>query len=495
MLMILVFFIIIGYVLYKVNIFKEPYTGKMSQRIIIISFVFLFILMLGIKPSFVPIFLEGENDIYNKYLVDAILEGKTSIDIEPSEELKQLENPYDPNQREDVEYSFDTAYYNGKYYVYFGIVPAIFVFVPFTLLTGQYLQTNIATFLFISLSIVASTVLIIQIYKRWFKNIPFNLLFVFIIAGCISGLYIWNTWRMWLYELTLISGYFFVQLGLICILMATKEEKKVNLKYVFLACLSMALAVGCRPTLVLSSALLLPFLYKIVRQAYENKNLKKTLVFIIIPYVIVAIPLMLYNYVRFDSIFEFGAKYQLTVVDVTDLSERYKDIPKGMYQYLLQPPKLKGEFPYIYTDFSEDGHTLNYCNGGIVCGILFLNLTIIGCIFWYKYYKKVKDSVLKGLMIALPIVGVVMCMLVVYMGGTIQRYAVDFFWMFSVLAMIIWFFMYENAKKESTKKIILITVLILIGISILINFIGTFLNTEMNYLERFFPDIFHFFEF
>ena len=166
-----------------------------------------------------------------------------------------------------------------------------------------------------------------------------------------------------------------------------------------------------------------------------------------------------------------------------------------MYQYLLQPPKLKGEFPYIYTDFSEDGHTLNYCNGGIVCGILFLNLTIIGCIFWYKYYKKVKDSVLKGLMIALPIVGVVMCMLVVYMGGTIQRYAVDFFWMFSVLAMIIWFFMYENAKKESTKKIILITVLILIGISILINFIGTFLNTEMNYLERFFPDIFHFFEF
>ena len=99
------------------------------------------------------------------------------------------------------------------------------------------------------------------------------------------------------------------------------------------------------------------------------------------------------------------------------------------------------------------------------------------------------------MMITLPIVGIVMCMLDVYMGGTIQRYAVDFFWMFSIVAMIIWFLMYENAKKESTRKVILVTVLILIGISIIINFIGTFLNAETNYLEKFFSEVFHFFEF
>ncbi len=495
MLIILIFVIIMGCVLYKVKIFREPYTGKSSQKMVVIGFILLFIILLAIKPNFISDYLGEENDIYNKYLVDAILEGKTSINLEPSEELKNLENPYNPTQRVGVEHSFDTAYYNGQYYVYFGIVPAILIFVPFKLLTGFYLPTNVGTFLFVSLSMVASTMLMIQIYKRWFKKIPFNLLFLFIIVGCISGLYVWNTWRMWVYELTLMAGYFFVQLGLICIFKATKDKEKVNLKYLFLACLSMALAVGCRPTLVLASALLLPFLYKIVTQAYKNKLLKKTLLFVIVPYILVAIPLMLYNYVRFESIFEFGAKYQLTIVDVTNLSERYKDIPKGMYQYLLEPPHLQDEYPYIYTDYSTKGHTTNYCSGGIVCGILFFNLTIISCIFWYKYYKKVKDPILKGMMITLPIVGIIMCMLDVYMGGTIQRYAVDFFWMFSTVAMIIWFLMYENAHKERTKKVILITVLILMGISILTNFVGTFLNAETNYLKKFFPEVFYFFEF
>ncbi len=495
MLIILICIIIMGCVLYKVNIFREPYTGKPSQEIIIISLIFLFIILLAIKPNFISDYLGEENDIYNKYLVDAILEGKVSIDIEPAEELKNLENPYDPNQRVGVEHSFDTAYYNGQYYVYFGIVPAILIFVPFKLITGLYLPTNVGTFLFVCLSMVAGTILIIQIYKRWFKKIPFNLLFLFIIAGLISGLYVWNTWRMWAYELAIMSGYFFVQLGLVCMFKATNDKEKVNLKYLFFACLSMALAVGCRPTLVLASVLLLPFLYKIVKQAYKDKFLKKTLLFIIVPYMIVAIPLMIYNYARFGSVFEFGAKYQLTIVDVTNLSERYKDIPKGMYQYLLEPPHLKEEYPYIYTDYSTEGHTANYCSGGIVGGILFFNLTIISCVFWYKYYKKVKDPILKGMMITLPFVGIIMCMLDVYMGGTIQRYAVDFFWMFSIIAMIIWYLMYENAKKESTKKVILITVLILIGISVLINFIGTFLNAETNFLEKFLPEVFHFFEF
>ena len=257
----------------------------------------------------------------------------------------------------------------------------------------------------------------------------------------------------------------------------------------------MALAVGCRPTLVLASIILIPFLYQILKQAYGNKSLKKTFISIIVPYIIVAIPLMIYNYARFGNIFEFGAKYQLTIVDVTNLSERYKDIPKGLYQYLIQPPHLKEEIPYMSIDYSTEGNTDNYYNGGIVCGILFLNLTIIGCIFWYKYYKKVKDPILKGMMITLPIVGIVMCVLTVYMGGTVQRYAVDFFWMFSILAMIIWFLMYENAEKERTKKVIIITVLLLIGISILINFLGTFLNSEYNYLEKFYPEVFQLFEF
>lgn len=494
MLIIVSSILIIGWMLYHLKIFKNPYTGKISQQIIIITLVLLFICLLCIKPNFISDYLGEENDIYNKYLVDAILNGRSQISIEPTEQLKNLENPYDVKQRNGVKYPFDTTYYDGDFYVYFGIVPAILLFVPYTLITGQYLPTDVGTFIFVILSIVTSTILIIKIYKRWFNKIPFCVLLLFIITGFISGLYIWNTWRMWAYELTLISGYFFVQLGMVCILKATENSENTNLKYVFLSCLSMALAVGCRPTLVLDSMLLLPFLYKVIKENFKSINLKRTLLSIIIPYIMVAIPLMAYNYVRFDSIFEFGAKYQLTIVDVTDLSDRYRDIPKGVYQYLIQPPKIEKEFPYIVIDYSTDGNTRNYYNGGIVGGIVFLNLTIVACVFLYRYYKKVKDPLLKGIMITLPIVGILLCVIVVYMGGTVQRYVVDFFWMFSILAMMIWFLIYENANKEITKKIIFVILFILILLSILVNFFGTFLNSEYNYVEEYFPQVFAFFK-
>ena len=490
MLFILILIVVIGYLLYKLKIFKEPYTGQISQKIIIMSMIVLFILFLAMKPNFISDYLGEDNDIYNKYLVDAILAGKCNISLEPSEELKNLENPYNPEERQGIEYSFDTAYYNRKYYVYFGVVPAIILFVPYKIITGQYLPTNVGTFLFVILSIITSTILIIQIYKRWFKKIPFQLLLLFIITGFISGMYVWNTWRMWAYELALISGYFFVQLGMVCILMATKDNNKVNLKYLCLSCLSMALAVGCRPTLVLASIILLPFLYTIIKEEKKNKNLTKTLLAIILPYIIVAIPLMGYNYARFGSIFEFGAKYQLTLVDVTNLSDRYQDIPKGLYQYLIQPPRLQAEFPYITIDYSHDGYTANYYNGGMVSGILFLNLSMIGCFFGYAYYKNIKDPILKAMMMNLPIVGIIMCILTVWMGATVQRYVVDFFWMFLILAMICWFLIYENTKKERNKTIIFIIIYILVNISIIINFFGTFLNSEYNYLEWSFPEIY-----
>lgn len=247
---------------------KAPYTGTNWQKIILIIFTTIFIIIIFGKPMFKSNYLEEENDIYNKYLVDAIMNGKLNIDLEPPEELQNLENPYDIEERQGIEYSFDTAYYNGKYYVYFGAVPALLLFIPYKLITGEYLSTQLGTIIFIIGSVIVNIRLTIEIYKRWFENIPFGLLILFIIGNLISGLYIWNAWRIWVYELTLMSGFFFVQLGLLLMLIATKEEQiaNKNLIYVFGACLSMALAVGCRPTLVFASALLLPFIYKLIKR-------------------------------------------------------------------------------------------------------------------------------------------------------------------------------------------------------------------------------------
>lgn len=203
--------------------------------------------------------------------------------------------------------------------------------------------------------------------------------------------------------------------------------------------------------------------------------------------------MMWYNYARFGSVIEFGAHYQLTSVDVTDLSDRYKDIPRGLYEYLIKPFKFKAEFPYIENDYSLEGHTENYYNGGIVAGILFLNLSLIICFWGFKYYKKVKDKLLKQLIVLLPIVAIVLCIVTVVSGGTVQRYAVDFFWMFSMLSMLLWFLEYQNSGKQNKKKIYIL-VLVLIMISVILNFFGTYLNSEYNYLSTYYPNIFEFFK-
>ena len=251
---------------------KQPYNNSFFQVTILHMIVIFFIIAMFGKPIFKNSSLnENCNDyIYNKYFVDALIQGNLSIDLKPPKELEDLDNPYDIKQREDanISYSFDTVYYNGKYYVYFGAVPAVLLFVPYKLITGQYLSIEIGTMIFVVLSIIINIKLTIEIYKRWFKDIPFGLLLIFIIGNLISGLYIWNTWRIWAYELTIIAGLFFVQLGIFLILKATddKDNKTKNLIYLFLSCLSMALSVGCRPILVLASALLIPFLYDLLKR-------------------------------------------------------------------------------------------------------------------------------------------------------------------------------------------------------------------------------------
>lgn len=465
------------------NFLIQPYSYKnFKQNFLICIVVIMLLLIMFCKP----IFHTGySKNVYDIHLINSILNGKINIGIEPSEELKNMQNPYNYNDRiqEGVKYLFDTAYYNGHYFVYFGIVPAIILFIPFYLLTGTYMSVEVGTQIFVIVSIIINIMLSIKIYNKWFKNIPFLVLFVFIISNLISGLYIWNTWRMWNYELTLLSGFFFVQLGVYLIINAIECDEEDNTKkcslYTFTACFSMALAVGCRPTLVISSILMIPFLLKLIK-GKNGKGLVKQILIIVIPYLIVAIPLMWYNYVRFGSVLEFGARYQLTAVDVNNTFDRFKDIPKGLYDYYLTPPKISQDFPYIVNSVNMEGHTKNYYNGCMVCGIVFLNMTLAICLFGIKYYKIVKDKLLKNFMIVLPLTAIIMSIIIIIVGGTLQRYVVDYLWMFSTLSMILWMLAYQNANKKN-KLIILIIISILIVLSILVNIFGTYFNSEYNF--------------
>ena len=133
----------------------------------------------------------------------------------------------------------------------------------------------------------------------------------------MGSMLVFLTARPFFYEVAGASGLFFVALGLWLIMGSTASPFNVKKFSLTLGCLCMALAVGCRPTYFLISFLVPILLFDEIKRLWVNRRhtpqeLLRIIGCVCIPYIIVASGLMYYNYIRFDSVFEFGANYMLT---------------------------------------------------------------------------------------------------------------------------------------------------------------------------------------
>jgi hypothetical protein len=116
-----------------------------------------------VRPRGIP-----ETDHFN-LLARGFLAGHLHLDGEPPAALLEAVNPYDPASRGDVEVLHDASLYRGKYYIYFGPVPVISLFLPFTVLTGRDLPLPYAAWLFCSgaFLMLASIFGFVQRRGRW----------------------------------------------------------------------------------------------------------------------------------------------------------------------------------------------------------------------------------------------------------------------------------------------------------------------------------------
>lgn len=144
---------------------------KIIIGVVLVILILLCILPMGLAPGW-----NGEDPgATNQYelLAEAILNGHISIDngdVDPL--LLQMDNPYDPQARVDlgVDYRWDTAYYHGHYYMYFGVVPVFLLFLPFRLITGMSLTTYHATQVFVALFICGVFANFYMMSKRFLRR-------------------------------------------------------------------------------------------------------------------------------------------------------------------------------------------------------------------------------------------------------------------------------------------------------------------------------------
>ena len=284
-------------------------------------------------------------------LAHSLLNGRLDLEQDPPAAMQEMANPYDTAARQQAapDALWDVAYYQGRYYVYFGVIPCLLFQLPFEALTSvRDLPPSLPMILLSWLFLLAAFGCIKQAARRWFPDMS-AAVYLLLCAGIGTGSQIYYLLlRPSIYEYAILSGAAFVMLALWQWLLAANQPAEKHGRILFhlaLGSLCMAFVAGCRPQMVLFAALCLPiFWQRYLREKclFTKQGITEAVAFVL-PVVLVAIGLMWYNAARFGSPFDFGANYNLTSNDMTRRGFSVgRTAPRRVYLPLRHPRRAGG---------------------------------------------------------------------------------------------------------------------------------------------------------
>ncbi|MBQ3828811.1 MAG: hypothetical protein II818_01905 [Aeriscardovia sp.] len=294
-------------------------------------------------------------------LANSLLHGHTYLNLPVSPGLKALKNPYSLSARLAIgkqgQFSFwDHAFYHGKYYCYFGVVPAILFFMPYELLTGKMLLTGWAIFTALIIANIFATLLVVRMAQFYFEDasLATTVLAIWILG--IGSSMLQAAFIADFYEVPEATSYMLSMIGLWCWLKSMKRKRRSKEKYVssawiFFGSLCMACNLGSRPQFLFLALLAIPIYWTSVfkdRTLFSRKGLWPT-IFGILPYFLVYIPIFIYNCARFGSALNFGEKYNLTGFDMTRATSPDSPFLAALiiFFYYFRPVTFVAAFPFI----------------------------------------------------------------------------------------------------------------------------------------------------
>ena len=283
-------------------------------------------------------------------LVAGFRSGQLSLKEVPPAELANLADPYDPAQNEKYRLH-DASYYHGRYYIYYGITPALILFWPFVALTGHYLPQKYAVMIFCSAGFLIGAALVQQIRRRCFPKVGTGAFLAMVLAvGAVDGV-AFLVRRPEMYEVSVSCAYSMVMAALAA-LWCSLETVRRPLFWTALSSLFFGLAVGARPTFLFGAAsLFVPVLYLMKDSAgcpSRRYYIWKLGLAAFAPLASIGIGLAIYNYLRFGNPLEFGIKYLLMGKEVRGFfAFNWPCIWLNIRLYLFLPTRLMGYFPFV----------------------------------------------------------------------------------------------------------------------------------------------------
>ena len=386
----------------------------------------------------------------NQYelMADALLKGQVYLEYgDMDRRLLEMPNPYDTKARRElgVRYHWDHAFYKGRYYMYFGVVPVFLLFIPFKLITGTSLTTYHATQVFVGMSIIGLFLFFRLLSKRFFPKLSFPV-YLFLGAAisvtsmvhCVAKPAMYMTAFAAAFCMEIWSVYFYVKA-----VWATEDDNRAIFR-AFLGALFGALAFGCRPSIALGNLIVIPCLIVFLRGHKFSGKLLLKLAAAASPYIIIGALLMFYNYIRFENPFEFGQSYQLTVADQSAYGSLFsrlsaRGLLNGATFFLTRSEDLVAEFPHIV-------------EGGV-----FYTYPVFGAGLFALTNKKTRTAIRANkfvlfLLGGIATIGVIIMMDVVWTPYLLARYREDMMWLLGMLVFLAVGMRYTDGKGAGTAE-------------------------------------------
>ncbi|MBQ9068262.1 MAG: hypothetical protein IJ131_04250 [Eggerthellaceae bacterium] len=412
------------------------------------------------------------------YLADAFLHGRTWLALDVSPDLLSLDNPYKTSLRyeigsESVPIYWDVAFFDGKYYSYFGALPALLLYAPYQLLTGAMLGTPAAVGVLCTLFIVGAVFLSWALVATYLPEGPRTgamvlCLFAIVLGG--NAMYLVTVPRFY-------SVPYLCSLALTCTGLAFWIRSSWNYScgvahlprarlFLALGSLFIALNIASRPLFFFSVILAFPIFSKQIfgdRVIFARGCLADTLC-ALVPFFVVGFAQMAYNFVRFGGFFDFGSAYNLTGFDMVLYHQKWSNTLAIFQDYLCARPDLIPEFPFFLAVIDEYPNQFVPCEP-YVAGFVFIVPVVLLALCLPFVAKRVGKS-----LVALSVLSLLLAFVLIVLdartAGLSQRYFGDFGIFLIIPACMAIVGVYACLSKRGTAAVRVWTVVVLLFVAL-----------------------------
>lgn len=219
------------------------------------------------------------------------------------------------------------------------------------------------------LIIVFGTLLVRRIAHDYFPQASLGIVWLVTIGFDFGTCVFTYCFNSTFYNVPMACAIALVLMGLWFWQISKRDDGTINGWFMAAGSICMGLLLGTRPQFIVAWVLAFPLFWPQItkyRTLFSRNGLWQT-VAALAPFVVVGVPVLYYNYVRFGSWTDFGAYYNLTGYDLTSRkASRYTFLP-ALFTQLFQPPSTTSEFPFLTTtdtvlrvEQTFDGRLLRY---------------------------------------------------------------------------------------------------------------------------------------